>query len=108
MDLNIEDINRIFLEVNSPDDRGCIYGLESLGVALSATVTSCSHGSRSRLLEEMPREELSKRDAEYQRLAEQVQKDKDKMAARFEAQQRQMEELFRQMEAMRGSEPHPS
>ncbi|KAL6496547.1 hypothetical protein OROGR_029805 [Orobanche gracilis] len=108
MDLNVEDINRIFLEVNPPDDRGCIYGLGSLGVALSATSTSCSHGSRSRLSEEMLREELVKRDAEYQRLAEQVQKDKDGMAARFEAQQRQMGELFRQMEAMRGSQPPPS
>ncbi|KAL6529397.1 hypothetical protein OROGR_015020 [Orobanche gracilis] len=55
MDLDIEDINRIFLEVNPPDDRGCIYGLGSLGVALSATSTP-----------------VSKRDAEYQRLAEQL------------------------------------
>ncbi|KAL6531980.1 hypothetical protein OROGR_013950 [Orobanche gracilis] len=108
LDLNVEDINRILLEVNPPDDWGCIYGLGSLGVALSATSTSCSHGSRSRLSEDMLREELAKRDAEYQRLDEQVQKDKDEMAARFEGQQRQMEELFLQMEAMRGSQPPPS
>ncbi|KAL6529548.1 hypothetical protein OROGR_015171 [Orobanche gracilis] len=108
MDLNVEDINRIFLEVNPPDNRGRIYGLGSLGVAFSATSTSCSHGSRSRMSDEMLREEFAKRYAEYQRLAEQVQKDKDEMAARFEAHQRQMEELFRQMDAMRGSQRPPS
>ncbi|KAL6571877.1 hypothetical protein OROHE_002746 [Orobanche hederae] len=105
-DLTVEAINKIFLEVNSPDDKGFIYGLGSLGVALSAPASSSSHGSRSsRLSEERLRVELAKRDAEYLKLqeeqrllAEQMQKDKDEMAARFAAQQQQVEELFRQME----------
>ncbi|KAL6537662.1 hypothetical protein OROHE_012289 [Orobanche hederae] len=85
-DLNVEAINKIFLE-----------------------------GSRSRLSEVRLREELAKRDAEYLKLqeekrllAEQMQKDKDEMAARFAAQQQQVEELFRQTEAMRGSQQPPS
>ncbi|KAL6510956.1 hypothetical protein OROGR_020017 [Orobanche gracilis] len=101
-DLHVEHINKIFLDVNPPDDMGCIYGVGSLGVALSALATSCSQRSRSRLSNEMLRQELAKRNAEYlglqeeQRLLpEQVQKDKDEMAARFEAQQQQMEELLR-------------
>ncbi|KAL6527828.1 hypothetical protein OROMI_029639 [Orobanche minor] len=109
-DLIVEAINKIFLEVNPLDDKGFIYGLGSLGVALSTTSTSSSQGSRSRLSEERLREELAKRDAEYLKLqeeqrllAEQMQKDKDEMAARFAAQQQQVEELFRQMEAMRRS-----
>ncbi|KAL6575837.1 hypothetical protein OROHE_000818 [Orobanche hederae] len=114
-DLSVEAINKIFLEVNPPDDKGFIYGLGSLGVALSTTSTSSSQGSRSRLSEERLREELAKRDAEYVKLqeeqrllAEQMQKDKDEMAARFAAQQQQVEELFRQMAAMRGSQQPPS
>ncbi|KAL6500205.1 hypothetical protein OROHE_025573 [Orobanche hederae] len=114
-DLSVEAINKIFLEVNPPDDKGFIYGLGSLGVALSTTSTSSSQGSRSRLSEERLREKLAKRDAEYLKLqeeqrllAEQMQKDKDEMAARFAAQQQQVEELFRQMEAMRGSQQPPS
>ncbi|KAL6555632.1 hypothetical protein OROHE_007304 [Orobanche hederae] len=113
-DLNAEAINRIFLEVNPPDDKGFIYGLGSLGVALSGTA-SFSQGPSSRLSEERLREELAKRDAEYVKLqeeqrllAEQMQKDKDEMAARFAAQQQQVEELFRQMAAMRGSQQPPS
>ncbi|KAL6561610.1 hypothetical protein OROMI_017211 [Orobanche minor] len=113
-DLSVETINKIFLEVNPPDDKGFIYGLGSLGVALSTSSTSSSQGSRSRLSEERLREELAKRDAEYLKLqeeqtllAEQIQKDKDEMAARFAAQQ-QVEELFRQMEAMCGSQQPPS
>ncbi|KAL6564458.1 hypothetical protein OROMI_015908 [Orobanche minor] len=31
-----------FQAVNPPDDNGCIYGLGSLGVALSAPATSSS------------------------------------------------------------------
>ncbi|KAL6547243.1 hypothetical protein OROMI_022964 [Orobanche minor] len=115
-DLTVEAINKIFLEVNPPDDKGFIYGLWSLGVALYAPASSSSHGSRSsRLSEERLRKELAKRDAEYLKLqeeqrllAEQMKKDKDKMAARFAAQQQQVEELFRQMEAMRGSQPPSS
>ncbi|KAL6498608.1 hypothetical protein OROHE_026549 [Orobanche hederae] len=114
-DLSVEAINKIFLEVNPPDDKGFIYGLGSLGVALSTTSTSSSQGSRSRLSEERLREELAKRDAEYLKLqeeqrllAEQMQRDKDEMAARFAAQQQQVEELFRQMEAMRGWQQPPS
>ncbi|KAL6582804.1 hypothetical protein OROMI_004882 [Orobanche minor] len=114
-DLSVEAINKIFLEVNPPNDKGFIYGLGSLSVALSPTWTSSSQGSRSRLSEERLREELAKRDAEYlnlqeeQRLlAEQMQKYKDEMVARFAAQQQQVEELFRQMEAMRGSQQPPS
>ncbi|KAL6500567.1 hypothetical protein OROHE_025933 [Orobanche hederae] len=113
-DLSVEAINKIFLEVNPSDDKGFIYGLGSLGVALSTTSTSSSQGSRSRLSEEGLRKELAKRDAEYLKLqeeqrllAEQMQKDKDEMAARFAAQQQQVEELFRQMEAMRGSQQPP-
>ncbi|KAL6536911.1 hypothetical protein OROHE_012495 [Orobanche hederae] len=48
-DLSVEAINKIFLEVNPPDDKGFIYGLGSLGVALSTSSTSSSQGSRSRL-----------------------------------------------------------
>ncbi|KAL6508854.1 hypothetical protein OROHE_021413 [Orobanche hederae] len=114
-DLSVEAINKIFLEVNRPDDKDFIYGLGSLGVALSTTSTSSSQGSRSRLSEERLREELAKRDAEYLKLqeeqrllAEQMQKDKDEMATRFAAQHQQVEELFRQMEAMRGSQQPPS
>ncbi|KAL6578479.1 hypothetical protein OROMI_008695 [Orobanche minor] len=111
--LTVEAINKIFLEVNPPDDKGFIYGLGSLGVALSAPASSSSHRSRSsRLSEETLREELARRDAEYLKLqeeqrllAEQMQRDKDEMAARFAAQQQQVEELFRQMAAMRGSQP---
>ncbi|KAL6577327.1 hypothetical protein OROMI_011604 [Orobanche minor] len=33
--------------VNPPDDKGCIYGLGSLGVALSAPATSSSQISHS-------------------------------------------------------------
>ncbi|KAL6545746.1 hypothetical protein OROGR_009620 [Orobanche gracilis] len=107
-DLSVEAMNKIFLEVNPPDDKGFIYGLGSLGVALStAPSTSSSHGSRSRLSEERLREELARRDADYLKLqeeqrllAEQMQRDRDEMAARFVAQQQQVEELFRQMEAM--------
>ncbi|KAL6561808.1 hypothetical protein OROMI_017409 [Orobanche minor] len=114
-DLTVEAINKIFLEVNPPDDKGFIYGLGSLGVALSAPASSSSHRSRSsRLSEETLREELARRDAEYLKLqeeqrllAEQMQRDKDEMAARFAAQQ-QVEELFRQMAAMRGSQPPPT
>ncbi|KAL6539845.1 hypothetical protein OROHE_011616 [Orobanche hederae] len=109
-DLNAEAINRIFLEVNPPDDKGFIYGLGSLGVALSGPA-SFSQGPSSRLSEERLREELAKRDAEYVKLqeeqrllAEQMQKDKDEMAAQFAARQQQVEELFRQMAAMRGSQ----
>ncbi|KAL6505709.1 hypothetical protein OROHE_023088 [Orobanche hederae] len=114
-DLSVEAINKIFLEVNPSDDKGFIYGLGSLGVALSAPATSSYQGSRSLLSEERLREELGKRDAEYLKLqeeqrlfAEQMQKDKDEMAARFAAQQQQVEELFRPMEAMRGSQPPSS
>ncbi|KAL6559238.1 rRNA-processing protein [Orobanche hederae] len=112
-DLTVEAINKIFLEVNPPDDKGFIYGLGSLGVALSALASSSSHGSRSsRLSEERLREELAKKDAEclnlqeeQRLLAKQMQKDKDEMADRFAAQQQQVEEIFRHMEAMRGSQP---
>ncbi|KAL6495115.1 hypothetical protein OROGR_030797 [Orobanche gracilis] len=112
-DLSVEAMNKIFIEVNPPDDKGFIYGLGSLGVALStAPSTSSSHGSRSRLSEERLREELARKDADYLKLqeeqrllAEQMQQDRDEMAARFAAQQQQVEELFRQMEAMRGSQP---
>ncbi|KAL6586640.1 hypothetical protein OROMI_001628 [Orobanche minor] len=115
-DLTVEAINKIFLEVNPPDDKGFIYGFGSLGVALSAPASSSSHRSRSsRLSEETLREELARRDAEYLKLqeeqrllAEQMQRDKDEMAARFAAQQQQVEELFRQMAVMRGSQPPPS
>ncbi|KAL6585865.1 hypothetical protein OROMI_002509 [Orobanche minor] len=114
-ELSIEAINKIFLEVNPPDDKGFIYGLGSLGVALSASATLSSQGSRSRLSEKRLREELAKRDAEYLKLqeeqrllAEQMQKVKDEMAAQFNAQQQQVEELFRQMEAMRGLQQPPS
>ncbi|KAL6544034.1 hypothetical protein OROGR_010531 [Orobanche gracilis] len=109
-DLNIEDINKIFLEMNLPDDKGFIYGLGSLDVALPAPSTSFSQGSHSRLSEERLRWELDKRDVEYlnleeehRLLAEQMQKDKYEMATRFTAQHQQMEKLFRQMEAIRGS-----
>ncbi|KAL6537838.1 hypothetical protein OROMI_025481 [Orobanche minor] len=114
-DLSVEAINKIFLKVNPPDGKGFIYGLGSLGITLSAPATSSSQGSRSRLSEERLGEQLAKRDAEYLKLqekkrllAEQMQKDKDEMAARFTAQQQQVEELFRQMEAMRGSQPPSS
>ncbi|KAL6493183.1 hypothetical protein OROGR_032942 [Orobanche gracilis] len=63
-DLNIEDINQIFLEVNPPDDKSFIYGWE-LGVSLSAPATLFSQGSRSRLSEERLSKELDKRNAEY-------------------------------------------
>ncbi|KAL6543268.1 hypothetical protein OROHE_010788 [Orobanche hederae] len=119
-DLTIEAINKIFLEVNPPDDKGFIYGLGSLGVALSAPSRGAIFLSLAwgmRILRAGPglREELAKRDAEYLKLqeeqrllAEQMQKDKDEMAARFAAHQQQVEELFRQMEAMRGSQPPSS
>ncbi|KAL6575934.1 hypothetical protein OROHE_000405 [Orobanche hederae] len=69
-DLSVEAINKIFLEVNPPDDKSFIYGLGSLGVALFTSSTSSSQGSRSRLSEERLREELAKRDAEYLKLHE--------------------------------------
>ncbi|KAL6555579.1 hypothetical protein OROHE_007252 [Orobanche hederae] len=34
-------------EMNPSEDKGCIYGLGSLGIALSAPATSSSHVSRS-------------------------------------------------------------
>ncbi|KAL6564282.1 hypothetical protein OROMI_015732 [Orobanche minor] len=37
-----------------------------------------------------------------------MQKDNDEMAARFAAQQQKVEELFREMEAMHGSQQPPS
>ncbi|KAL6495189.1 hypothetical protein OROGR_030615 [Orobanche gracilis] len=70
-DLSVEAMNKIFLEVNPPDDKGFIYGLGSLGLALStAPSTSSSHGSHSRLSEARLREELARRDADYLKLQE--------------------------------------
>ncbi|KAL6546714.1 hypothetical protein OROMI_022435 [Orobanche minor] len=69
-DLSVEAINKMFLEVNPPDDKGFVYGLGSLGVALPTPATSSSQGSGSRLSEERLGEELAKRDAEYLKLQE--------------------------------------
>ncbi|KAL6501591.1 hypothetical protein OROGR_026724 [Orobanche gracilis] len=67
-DQDIEDIKKIFFEVNPPDDKSFIYGLGSLGVVLSAPATLFSQGPSSRLLNERLREELARRDAKYQKL----------------------------------------
>ncbi|KAL6511089.1 hypothetical protein OROGR_022213 [Orobanche gracilis] len=67
-DVNVEDINKIFLEVNPPNDNSFIYGFWSLGIAFSALDTSFSQGSRSRMLEDRLRKEFTKRDVEYLKL----------------------------------------
>ncbi|KAL6539164.1 hypothetical protein OROGR_011813 [Orobanche gracilis] len=75
-DLNVEDINKIFLEVNLPDDKASYMAWGAWALHF--------------LLHQL---QLAKRDAEYPKLqeeqrllTEQIQKDKDEVAAQFAAQ----------------------